>query len=85
MRDTINRYGSKHVSRSLFDATFFVHILIHSTRELQVIYCRSTYQMTVLLSEMSIFCVVAKFEVQLASYASKHASQDLSSKPSVCT
>ena len=37
----------------------------------------SAYQTTALLLEMSIFCVGARYEIQLASYGSKHASQPL--------
>ena len=41
----------------------------------------STCQMTPLLSKMSIFCVRAGCEIQMATYTSKHASHSLSNKP----
>ena len=56
-----------------------IHILV--TQKLQVVCRCSTYPMTPLLSEMSIFCVRAEFETQMASYASKHASQSLFDNP----
>ena len=49
------------------------------TRKLQVVCWRSTYRMTALLSEMSIFCVRAGCQVWMVRYASKHALQSLSS------
>ena len=55
------------------------------TAKLQVVYGRSTYRTTPLLSEMSILCVRAGCEMRLASYVSKHASQYLSDKPLVRT
>ena len=45
------------------------------TRKLQVVYGRSIYRMTALLSQIPIFCVRAGFEIQMACYASKHVSQ----------
>ena len=54
-------------------------VLILVTQKLQVVYGYCTYWMT----KMSIFCVRAGCEIQLASYGSKHVSQSLSSKPSV--
>ena len=71
-------YGSKHTSQPLFDTTFCAYTLL--TRILLVICGRSTYQMTALLSEMSIFCVRTGCEIWMASHASKHASQSLSNK-----
>ena len=50
------------------------------TQKLQIVCGHFTYQMTVLLSEMSIFFVRAGCEIQMASYASKHALQSLSDK-----
>ena len=56
-------------------------VLTLVTQKLQVICGHSTYRMTAILSEMSIFCVRAEFEKQKASYASKHTLQSLSDKP----
>ena len=56
-------------------------VLTLVTRKLQVVCRRSTYRRTALLSQMSIYCVRAGFEIQMASYASKHASKSLSDKP----
>ena len=55
------------------------------TQKLQVIYGRSTYQTSALLSKMSIFCVRAGCKKGLVSYGSKHALQSLSDKPFVHT
>ena len=71
--------------------TCFLHniscILKLITQKLQVIHVHghSTYRMTTLLVEMSIFRVIIKCEIQLVSYGSKHASQSLSNKPFVHT
>ena len=54
------------------------------TRKLQVVCGHSTYQMTALLVEMSIFCVRAGCEIQMASYTSKHTSQCLFNSPFLC-
>ena len=43
------------------------------------------YEMTVLLLEMSIFCVRASSKIRLAIYGSKHVLQCLSNKPFVHT
>ena len=51
------------------------------TQELQVVHGCSTYQTTALLSEMLIFYVEDGFDIQLASYGSKHSSHSLSDKP----
>ena len=56
-------------------------VLTLITRELQVVCGRFTHRTTVILLEMYIFCVRAGFEIQIASYASKHASQSLSDRP----
>ena len=56
-------------------------VLTLVTPKQQVVCGRSTFRMTALLSEMSIICVRAGYEVRMASYASKHASQSLSDKP----
>ena len=86
MRDTINKLWIQTSIETSFQCNIFcTYTYTLTTRKLQVTYCHSTYQMTVLLSEMSIFCVLAKFEIQLASYAPKQASQCLSSKPFVRT
>ena len=65
-----------------YDILFILKLI---TCKLQVAFGCSTYQMTALLSEMSIFCVRAGYEIQFASYASKHAMQCLSDKPAVRT
>ena len=49
-------------------------ILTCITWKLQVVYEHSTYQMTVLLSEMSISWVRSAFEMWLVRYGSKHSS-----------
>ena len=72
-------YGSKHASLPLSDLS----VLTLITRKLQVVHRRSTYQKIALLSAMFNFCVRAGFDVRLASYGSKHASQSLSDKPFV--
>ena len=59
-------------------------ILTLITWKLQVVCRRSTYWTTVLLSNMSIFCVRVGREISMVSYASKHALQYLSDKPFVC-
>ena len=50
------------------------------TPKLQVVYGRSTDQMTALLSKMSIVCVRPGYEIQLVSYGFKHALQSLSNQ-----
>ena len=50
------------------------------TQKLQFVYGCSTYEMTALLSEMSIFYARAGCEIRLVSYGSKHASQSPSDK-----
>ena len=61
---------------------FFVYAILCllrcTTWKLKVIWGGSTYQMTALLSEISVLWVRAVSEIQLASYGSKHASQPLS-------
>ena len=59
-------------------------VLALVTRKLQLVFGRSTYWMTALLSEMSISCVRAGCKIQMASYTSKHASQSLCDKPFLC-
>ena len=56
-------------------------VLTLVTRELQVVCGRFTHRTTALLSEKYIFCVRFGFEIQIASYLSKHASQSLSDRP----
>ena len=51
------------------------------TQKLQVIRRHSTYPMTALLSEMSIFCIRAGCKIRMASYASKHSWQSSSETP----
>ena len=60
-------------------------VLTLITQQLQVAYGCSTYWMTTLLLEMSIFCVRAGCKIQLMSYGSKHALQCLSDKQIVHT
>ena len=70
--------------QTLIATTFRYNILCMLTRisrKLQLICRHSTYQMTAILLEMSIFCVRAGCKIQIVSYASKHASQSLSNKP----
>ena len=54
--------------------------LIPITRKLQVVYGRSIYGMTTLLSVMSIFCVRAGCKIQMVSYGFKHTSQSFFDK-----
>ena len=81
MRDTI---GELWIQKRIA-ATFgydIMSVLILVTRELQVIVCgRFTHRMTALLMEMYIFCVRAGFEIRIASYAFKHASQSHANRP----
>ena len=67
----------------LFSIRHFVATCTHNSK-LQVVYGRCTYVTTALLSEMSIFCVIAGCEIRLASYGSKYASQCLFGKPFLC-
>ena len=60
-------------------------IHVHVTVKVQVVYGHSTYQTTVLLSEMSIFWVRAVCEIRLVRYGSKHALQSLSDMLFACT
>ena len=62
----------------------FVHTYTLVTRKLQVGCGRSTYRMTVLLSQILIFCIKAGFETQMASYTSEHPSQSISDKSILC-
>ena len=48
---------------------------------IQVLCGCSTYRITALLSEISIFCVRAGGEIRMVSYTSIHESQSLSEKP----
>ena len=48
---------------------------------LLTLFTRFTHRTTALLSEMYIFCVRVGFEIQIASYLSKHASKSLSDRP----
>ena len=50
-------------------------VLTLVTQKLQDIYKRCTYWMTALLSEISIFCVRAGWEIWLMSYGSKNSLQ----------
>ena len=57
----------------------------HITWKLQVVHRCSTYWMTALLLEMSIFYDRAGCKMRLTSFGSKHALQSLSDKQFVCT
>ena len=48
------------------------------TRKLQVVCGSFTYRTTALLSDIYIFCVRARCEMRMVIYASKHASESLS-------
>ena len=61
-------YGSKHALQPLFNWDFCVLILV--TQKLQVACGHFTYRMAALLLEMSIFCIRAGCQIQLASYGS---------------
>ena len=73
-----------NMHHNLFSMRHFGCTYTHNLK-LQVVYRRSTYWMTALLWEMSMFCVRAGCEIRLVSYSSKHASQSLSNKPFVRT
>ena len=77
-----NAIGELWIQTSIETTSRYIvlSVLTLVTRKVQVVYGRSIYRMTALLSEMSIFCVRAGFEIQMANYASKHASQSLSDK-----
>ena len=72
-------YGYKHTSKPICNTSFCAYTLV--ARKLLIVCRHSTYGMTALLSQMCIFCVGAGFEIQMGSYASKHASKSLSDKP----
>ena len=83
-------YGSKWDTigelciQTLNATTFWYDILCIVTLitlKLQVLYGHCTYWMTPVLLDMSIFCVRAGQEIQLASYGSKHALQCHFDKP----
>ena len=68
-------YGSKHITTTFSYDILCILTLV--TRKLHVVCERSTYRMTVLLSEMPIFCIRAGCKIWMASYAFKHTSQSL--------
>ena len=69
---------------SLILIRHFVNTYMHKSKN-HVIYGRSTYRMTALLSKMSIFWIEAACEMQLVSYGSKRSSQSLFDMLFVCT
>ena len=71
----LTSYGSKHSSQPLQYYGWCVLTLI--PWKLQVVYGRSIYQTTTLLSVMFTFCVRAGCEIWLVSSGSKHKSQYL--------
>ena len=68
-------YGSKHITVSSQYHILCALTLI--TRKLQDVYKHSTYWMTALLSEMTIFWVRAGCGIRLVSYGLKHVLQSL--------
>ena len=56
---------------------YFVHIY---TRKLQVVCGLSTHQMNALQSEISIYCVIAEWEIRMWSCGFNNASQSLFDK-----
>ena len=82
------RYDRWVIAPNMHRTSFQYDILcVHTfiTPKLQVIYERSPYEMTVLLSEMCIICVRPGYKVQLVSYGSKLPSHFLFGKPFVHT
>ena len=83
MRDTMGELWIWHSSQPL-SSTTFVRVLQHScmhNSKLPIVYERSTYRMTALLSEMYVVCARAGCEIWFSRYGSKHTSQSLSDKP----
>ena len=80
MRDKIDKLWVQTRIATIFHYDI-VYVLSLIIRKLQVVCGRSTYRMTVLHSEMSVFYVRAGCEIPMASYTSKRASQSLSDKP----
>ena len=79
MWDTIGELWTQtHIATTFQYNSLCVLTLV--TPKLQVACGHSTYPTTVLLPEMSIFCVRAGCEIWLTSYASKHTSESLSDK-----
>ena len=84
MRDTITELWVQIRITTSFQY-YILCVLIHSTQKLQVVYRRSTYWMTTLLSEIFIFCVGAGCKIWLVSYGSKQTLQSICNKPFVHT
>ena len=82
MQDTIGELYIQNRITTTFRYNILC-VLTLVTQKLQVLCRRSTYQTTVLLSKMSIFCVRAGWGILLVSYASQHTLQSLSNKPFV--
>ena len=83
MRDTIGELLVKTRIATSFWFVLCLCLLTLVTQKLQVIYEPCSYWVTALLSEMSIFCVIAGSIIRLVSYGSKHSLQFLSNKPFV--
>ena len=77
MRDTIDElwFQARIATFFRYDICAYLHALI--TPKLQVVYGRSTYRTTTLLSMTSIFGVKAVCKMRLPSYDSKHTSHCL--------
>ena len=80
MRDTIGELWTQIRIATTFGYDI-LGVLTLVKRKLQVARGRSTQRTTALPSEMCILCVRVGLEMQVASYASKHASQSLSNRP----
>ena len=76
-----NKYALQSLSKWHFVHTYSCNLLTTGRT------WNSTYWMTALLSEMSIFWVRVACEIQLANYmyGSNHTSQFLSDRPFACT
>ena len=82
--DLYARYDWRVMDTNMHRKHFLMGHFVHNyTRNSKTTGCMeiSTYQMTVLLSEMSIFCVRTRCDIWMVSDAFKHASQSLSDKP----
>ena len=80
MQYTISKlWLQTHIATAFWCDVLCVLTLV--TQKLPVVYGPSTYQMTALLLEMSIFWVRTTCKILLVSYGSKHASQSLFNKP----
>ena len=80
MRDTIGELRLQTYAAVSFWYDILC-VLTHITRKLGVVYERSVYQTTALLSEMSIIWVKTAHKLRFAGCGSKPASQSLSDTP----